>query len=121
MIKCKIIETGELMNLYCYNSESRIDCVEDIVGNSGTNDFIWDPEDEIYLVSKEAYNWWSKYLTFCEEDTNTIATLRRACKTQSECDALERIVATFSASDMEAEHDEWERIFGRIREEVLSK
>lgn len=118
-MKCKILETGEIRYLSCYDVEGKIDCSVDIVGNPGT--IFWDEKDEIYEISSEDYEWWSEYLRHCEDDTRELARLRRElCTTEEACDRFENLVVRFGPSngDMEGEHDKWWELFRIIREEL---
>lgn len=67
-----IKETGERKELNCYDVNSRVDCTEEIIGNSGAvGDYI-EFDDGAYIMSEDNYNWWADYLDKWQDDQKAI-------------------------------------------------
>lgn len=117
-----INETGERKELNYIDAETGVDCINDIIGNSGAvGDYItYDEDAEAYRINRDDYDWWDTYITHAQEDTEELAHLREGLDRRDEYtgrSAIDDIISRYYAPiDMEGEHDEWKRVFEIIRE-----
>lgn len=117
-----INETGERKELHYIDSKTGVDCINDVVGNSGAiGDYIiYDADSEAYRINREDYDWWSEYITHAQEDAEELARLRDELDQRDECtgqSAIDDIISRdYAPIDMEGEHDEWKRVFEIIRD-----
>lgn len=123
-MKFLINETGEKKELYYIDIKTGIDCIDDVIGNSGAigDTIIYDENTETYRINQTDYNWWNEYITHAQEDAEELAHLRKELDQQDEYtgqSAIDSIISQYYAPiDMEGEHDEWQKIFKIIREEL---
>lgn len=125
-----INETGERKELHYIDAETGVDCINDVIGNSGAiGDYIQEDIDEdtlrsTYRINKADFEWWEEYITHAQEDAEELARLREELDQRDEYtgqSAIDDIVARcYGPIDMESEHDEWQRVFEAIREELGS-
>lgn len=118
-----INETGERKELNYIDINTGVDCINDIIGNSGAiGDYIiYDEEAEAYRINQEGYDWWDEYITHAEEDAEELAELREELDQRDEdgVSAIDEIIARhYGPADMEGEHREWQNVFAIIREEL---
>lgn len=121
-MKFLINETKERKELYYINTTG-IDCINDVIGNSGAigDTIIYDEEIETYRINQADYDWWEEYISHAQEDAEELAHLRELDQRdeytgQSTIDSI--ISRYYTPIDMEGEHDEWQRVFKIIREEL---
>lgn len=116
--------TNERKELHYIDARTGVDCINDVIGNSGAiGDYItYDEEAEVYRINQEDYEWWDEYITQAQEDAEELARLREEFDQRDEYTgqyAIDGIVSRYYAPiDMDAEHSEWQRVFEIIREEL---
>lgn len=118
-----INETGERKELHYIDAETGVDCINDVIGNSGAvGDYIiYDDEVEAYRIDRDSYDWWDEYITHAQEDAEELAELREELDQRDEdgVSAIDEIIARhYGPADMEGEHREWKNVFAIIREEL---
>lgn len=119
-----IKETGERKELHYIDADTGVDCINDIIGNSGAiGDYIiYDDEAEAYWIDQGSYNWWDEYITHAQEDEQELDRLRDEYDQRDECtgqSAIDDIISRYYAPiDMDSEHNEWGRVFDIIRDEL---
>lgn len=119
-----INETGKLEELHYIDIHTGIDCIDDIIGNTGAigNYIIYNNGDNTYHISQEAFEWWEQYIFYAQEDAEELNFLRMKFDRRDEntgASAIDEIISRFYAPiDMEGEHDAWLEIFKIIREEL---
>lgn len=71
-----INETGEHKELH-YITENGVDCVQDIIGNSGAigREIKHDREEKVYRVNQADFDWWEVYLANCQKDWEELSSL----------------------------------------------
>lgn len=117
-----INETGERKELHYIDAKTGVDCINDVVGNSGAiGDYIiYDDDAEAYRINQDSYDWWDEYITHAQEDAEELAQLREELDQRDEYtgqSAIDDIIARdYAPIDMEGEHDEWQRVFEIIRD-----
>lgn len=117
-MKIIINETGVVKSLHYIDTETGVDSVRDIIGNAGVigSDFIWDDEADAYRADQETYDWWETYLENALADAEELKSLYETYARED----IEAIIIEEKAgvhTDMDCEHDEWQDIFARIRNE----
>lgn len=123
-MKFLINETGERKELCYIDATTGVDCINDVIGNSGAiGDYIiYDEDAEAYRINRADYEWWDKYITHAQKDAEELAHLREELDRRDEYtgqSAIDSIISEYYAPiDMEGEHDEWRRVFEIIREEL---
>lgn len=117
-----INETGERKEIHYIDNETGVDCINDIIYNSGAiGDYItYDAEAEIYRISQSDFEWWEEYITHAKEDAEELARLRKELDQRDEYtgqSVIDDIIShSYGPNDMEGEHDEWQRVFEIIRD-----
>lgn len=121
-----INETGERKDLHYIDAKTGVDCIGDIIGNSGAiGDYIQEDIDEdtlrsTYRINREDFEWWADYITHAQEDAEELARLRDEFDKRDEYtgqSAIDDIISRYYGPiDMEGEHDEWQRVFEIIRD-----
>lgn len=123
-MKFLINETGELQELHYIDEKTGVDCIDDVIGNSGAiGDYItYDEDDEAYRINQADYDWWDTYITQAQEDAEKLARLRERFDQRDEYTGKsaidDMITRYYGPIDMEGEHDAWQRVFEIIREEL---
>lgn len=119
-----INETNERKALHYIDARTGVDCINDVIGNSGAiGDYIiYDEDAEAYRIDQAGYDWWAEYITHAQEDAEELARLREELDQRDEYtgqSAIDGIISRcYAPLDMEAEHSEWRRVFEIIREEL---
>lgn len=119
-----INETGERKELNYIDAETGVDCIDDVIGNSGAIDdyIIYDDEAEAYRINQADFEWWDEYITHAQEDAEELAHLREELDQRDEYtgqSTIDDIIARYYGPiDMESEHDEWQCVFEIIREKL---
>lgn len=114
--------TGERKELRYIDAQTGVDCIGDIIGNSGAiGDYIiYDEEVEAYRISQDNFKWWDEYIAHAQEDAEELARLRDEFDKRDEYtgqSAIDDIISRYYGPiDMEGEHDEWQRVFEIIRD-----
>lgn len=117
-----INETGERKELNYIDAKTGVDCINDVIGNSGAiGDYIaYDQDADAYRINRDDYDWWDTYITHAQEDAEELARLREELDRRDEYtgrSAIDDIISRYYAPlDMEGEHDAWKRVFEIIRE-----
>ena len=123
-----INETGERKTLHYIDARTGVDCIGDIIGNSGAiGDYIQEDIDEdtlrsTYRINQADFNWWDEYITHAQEDEEELAKYREELDQMDEYtgqSAIDDIISHhYCPIDMESEHAEWQAVFQVIREEL---
>lgn len=123
-----INETNEREELHYIDATTGVDCIGDIIGDSGAiGDYIQEDIDEdtmrsTYRINREDFEWWVDYITHAQEDAEELARLREELDQRDEYtgkSAIDDIITRYYGPiDMEGEHDAWKRVFEIIREEL---
>lgn len=117
-----INETGKREELHYIDAKTGVDCIGDVIGNSGAiGDYItYDEDAEVYRINRADYDWWETYITHAQEDAEELARLRDELDQRDEYtgkSAIDDIITRcYGPIDMEGEHDAWQRVFEIIRE-----
>lgn len=121
-MKFIINETGCIQELRLIDAKTGIDCLNDVVGNSGAigNNIIYDEEAEAYRIDQEDFEWWERYIAQTEKDAEELKLLREEFDHTDErtgTSVIDDIISRYyDPIDMESEHYEWERVFKIIRD-----
>jgi hypothetical protein len=118
-MKFLINETNETKELNCIMNG--INITEDVIGNSGAiGDYIkYDSTAEMYLISKQDYNWWKEYIDQFTLDQEKLESLRE----NYDIEAIDEIVENEfdGINDYEDHHTAYERVFERIESELVKE
>lgn len=119
-MKIIINETGEHKTLTCIDPANGVDCVNDLIGNTGAiGDYIrYDAAEDVHRMDANQYAWWSNYiknfLADREKWKDLTAEYNRAEVDDIVRDELQNI-------EMDGEHDAFLNAFERIRTELTSR
>jgi hypothetical protein len=112
-----INETGEHKELH-YITENGVDCVQDIIGNSGAigREIKHDREEKVYRVNQADFDWWEVYLANCQKDWEELSSLY----TLYGRDAVEEIIIREDPGhiDYDQEHEHYQKVLAIIRKEL---
>lgn len=111
-MEIRIKETGKLGELHIYDCH-HIDWAQDCIGNNGG--LHYDRESGEYTMTQEEYDWWADYLKTAQADYDEGQALRAEYG-----DDVAAIIAEElqDEHDLDCEHDDYQRAFERIREEL---
>jgi len=111
-MEIRIKETGKLGELHIYDCHN-IDWAQDCIGNNGG--LHYDRESGEYRMTQEEYDWWADYLKTAQADYDEGQALRAKYG-----DDVAAIIAEElqDEHDLDCEHDDYQRAFERIREEL---
>jgi hypothetical protein len=114
----KIRETGKREVLKVVDSKTGVEWTGDLIGNAGGfNDgqFTWSEDDDAYLASQDAFDWWDKYIADQEKTESEIEDL--ADELDIDTSIIRERVEKNTGSDYETHRKEAVRAMTEIKEE----
>lgn len=113
-MEIRIKETGEVKELYIYDSSAGVEWTQDLLGNYGALEY--DEDHDKYSLSQEDFDWWEEYVKNFRNDENEIAELIELGVSEDEI--RERIQKSSWVNGLEFEHNAIQGVLEEIREEL---